>query len=350
MSFRPKRPRTAGFTLIELLVVIAIIGILIALLLPAVQKVRDAASRIRCGKNMKQLAIACHQYHDTRGTLPPAIQMKSTSNVNQAEGQAFGPNWVVLLLPLIEQGNLYNSVGSSIDSYMDDGNTNWRSIRGETLKGMICASDAEYTSKLWVGIAGFPDWGRGNYACNAFGIHQNSSNGWKSSMNGASPALEANPPPDGYITDIPAGTHGGGVMCINYGAKINGIPDGASNTVLLGELRNGGAAGLNDVRGTWALGYPGASVIAGHASWDCRTPNNKGSLADDIGPGAVDAPKIGLGAYPSANFNQAQSRSRHTAGVNVAMCDGSVRFVNNTITQAAWWCLNARDDGLNLSD
>ena len=141
----------AGFTLIELLVVIAIIAILIGLLLPAVQKVRDAASRMRCQNNLKQLSLACHNYHNNYGKLPPAVQMKrngspKVSSMNLAEGQIFGPNWVVLILPYIEQQNLYDTVSASVETYMLDGNTNWRSIRGQTIKGMICASESDRKS------------------------------------------------------------------------------------------------------------------------------------------------------------------------------------------------------------
>src|SRR5262245_47373317 len=107
-----------GFTLIELLVVIAIIAILIGLLVPAVQKIREAANRMKCSNNEKQLALACHNYHDTVGELPPAIQMRNVGNKVIASGQPFGPNWAVLILPYIEQNNLYNSVANSIQNYM----------------------------------------------------------------------------------------------------------------------------------------------------------------------------------------------------------------------------------------
>jgi prepilin-type N-terminal cleavage/methylation domain-containing protein len=340
----------SAFTLIELLVVIAIIAILIGLLLPAVQKIREAAARTQCANNLKQLALACHNYHDTNSTLPPAVLMKTNSpnqvtNMNSAAGQNFGPNWLVLILPHVEQGNLFNQVANSVNNYMATGDNGWRAVRGQTVKTFLCPSDTGAETP-WPGITGFATWARGNYGCNSFGVHQNGTNGWTSTLNGQSPTNVNNPATPG----VPAGLSAGGVMCINWGAGIHRIEDGSSNTVMLGELRIGSTLANTDARGTWALGMPGASVIAAQASWDCVTPNNNFSLADDVGPGSVDAPLQRMGACTTCGFQQAQSRSRHSGGVQVALGDASVRFVRESVSQATWWSMSSRNDGVSWTD
>ncbi len=101
----PLRRTRVGFTLIELLVVITIIGILIALLLPAVQEAREAARRVQCSNNIKQLGLACLHYHNTQQIFPPAMFVPSSPNTTTQ----WGPNWVIMILPYCEQTALYNS-------------------------------------------------------------------------------------------------------------------------------------------------------------------------------------------------------------------------------------------------
>jgi len=341
--------RRRGFTLIELLVVIAIIGILIGLLLPAVQKVREAAARVKCMNNEKQLALGCHNYHDVNGKLPPAIQMRrsgpnSVSNPTTAS-QNFGPNWIVLILPYIEQDNLYRSVSDSIENYMTTGDAGWRAIRGTRIPILLCPTDSGAETP-WDGTAG-PGWARGNYACNAAGIHQPDILGWTSTEGGASPT-------SGWTqawVGLPNSTHAGGVMCINFGAKFEILTaqDGTSSTVMLAEVRIGSHLSPGDARGTWAVGYPGASVICAAYTWDCTTPNNNDPNADDC-EGCIDDPQRGMGAWQPCPFQQANSRSRHTGGgVIVTMCDGSTRYLSATTSQQTWWKMCARDDGMVYS-
>jgi prepilin-type N-terminal cleavage/methylation domain-containing protein len=237
--------KRSGFTLIELLVVIAIIAILIALLVPAVQKVREAAARAQCQNNLKQLSLGCVNYHDTNKKLPPAVLMKVKANPGRVTdvttgSQNFGPNWIVLILPYIEQAGLYSTVENSVHQYMITVDSTWRSLKGETFDILLCPSDLG-ADKPWDGTAG-KGWARGNYACNAGGIHQNTPPagtdglGWRSSMDGKTPFYGSNATFGGPVPD---GTAGGGVMCINWGAPLGIVSneDGTAYTILLNEVR-----------------------------------------------------------------------------------------------------------------
>jgi prepilin-type N-terminal cleavage/methylation domain-containing protein len=357
MYRQPGPPRPA-FTLIELLVVIAIIAILIALLVPAVQKVREAAALAQCANNLKQLAIACHSYHDVNKRLPPAVQFQAGLNRTTA-GSNFGPNWIVLVLPYVEQGDLYNqtfggvTVGGSVLSYMATGDSTWRNIGSIGVPNFRCPSDSGFEIG-WNGTAGLANgqpWARGSYACNFGGIHQpnspsggESATGWLSSEGGASPDYQSNA---SFGGPVPDGTLAGGVMCINWGAKLTELADqdGTSTTVMLSEVRVGSFLSPADPRGTWAAGFPGCSAIGACYCWDCTNPNDHNDSSDDT-EGGVDDPTDGMGNWATCPFQQAQARSQHLGGVNVAWGDASVRFVRDDVSQAVWWYMCARNDGV----
>jgi prepilin-type N-terminal cleavage/methylation domain-containing protein/prepilin-type processing-associated H-X9-DG protein len=353
---RPKTTR--AFTLIELLVVIAIIAILIGLLLPAVQKIREAANRMKCSNNLKQIGLAMHNYNDVNGGFPPgAITTGGGWNngwIGDPRDTHIGPNWAVFILPFIEQDNLYKNAQGSVSLWMANtnagwgGDQGWTAVAGTPVKTYQCPSDGRNTTLCTIPFSGVTNpgnaagWARGNYAANL-------GPAWPwNTMNGGS----AN---DGF------NLAGAGPLCMwgsaggssKVGMGVATIPDGSSNTVLASELLCGVAP--QDVRGVWAAGSVGSSLLSAHAIGDDIGPNwnnNGGDCADDIwsingnNSGATQSlPSQNLSNWASCPSQQATARSRHPGGVNALMGDGAVRFIRSSIDQRSWYIVNSANDG-----
>ena len=334
-----------GFTLIELLVVLAIVGVLLALLLPAVQKVREAASRMSCTNNLKQIGLALHHYHETNGRLPPAVVMPyATQNDDSRTNHGsspFGPNWAVFLLPYLEQDNLFKQANivtypgtTNLGAYASY-NLSWRQVRGAKIKIYLCPSDGGQDVPFTDPNGSPPEgvWARGNYAA---------SNG----AGDADHSLGGNPDPR---EDPFRGVSKGPVMAINYGARMTDITDGTSVTFMVHEVRVGVSS--MDRRGTWALGFAGASMVNG-GQQNNPTPNNRRDDADEIEgcssfwyPGIGTKDGIGCINEPGVGSEGATARSHHRGGVNACFADGHVQFIPNSISRYTWVLLQSTNDG-----
>jgi prepilin-type N-terminal cleavage/methylation domain-containing protein len=354
--------RRKGFTLIELLVVIAIIAVLIGLLLPAVQKVREAAQRTKCSNNLKQIGLALMTYENTNGRLPPASQFPwqpvgNGSGVFLDLTQPFGPNWAITILPFIEQDGLFRQSNASaypgvpITRNVTPTGTDqrWRAIRNVEIPTYLCPSDPnnlQHWNNPLATSTREVDWARGNYGVTAaFQDVDHMSNGSEYNTNKSIP---------GYPLVVASP-----LMSGNYGSRIVDIYDGASNTIMVAELR----AGISslDPRGVWALGMPGSSIVNAGRDNTNPTPNNylgTSGQGDEIALCQKVAnafwtpdlgPSQGMGCTGSGSeMTSAQSRSMHTGGVNVAMGDASVRFIKNSIDQATWCLLLSKNDGFPI--
>jgi len=301
-----------GFTLIELLVVIAIIAILIALLVPAVQKVRAAAARTQCLNNLKQLGLAMHNFHDATKKLPP----QTANNKNSC---CFG-TWQMAILPYVEQNSLwtmYVNFGGAmaIPTYEQAQNLLVTSVRLETF---TCPSDTPNAPKSKTYLGQTYNITQHNYLVNVGNIDYAQGG-------------------DGVLTDQPPGLKfGGAPFARNAQFRLTDITDGTSNTLMAAEVNQGQG---QDFRGlTWWAEGSGFTVY--------RTPNSpgydyisNGSGAPGCVPPSENSMNADCRARASPNWNVFTARSRHTGGVNVALCDGTARFVNDSIAWATWQAL-----------
>jgi prepilin-type N-terminal cleavage/methylation domain-containing protein len=332
LTMQRGRSRKAAFTLVELLVVIAIIGILVALLLPAIQAAREAARRAQCQNNIKNASLAVLNYESAKKILPmgtvfPELDANGlVTNPTIQTNVKFGASWVVSILPYLENQALYDSfvfknptTGAPVP--MQDAQN--IDERGTVLPVLLCPTDGHNQVK-YQGHGG--NWARGNYAAN-LGL-------------GTTHTL---PTPPGSIQGpgSPAwkSPTARGVMGPNCSVTLKQITDGTSKTGMIGEIRAGFNEG--DPRGSWAFGHVGGNLLGFHG-WggDDSGPNWCGPSSDDVG-GVTPFDCSGLQLAADCmtcnfgSFDQQTTRSMHTGGVFVAMCDGSVQFISDDIETTA---------------
>jgi prepilin-type N-terminal cleavage/methylation domain-containing protein/prepilin-type processing-associated H-X9-DG protein len=320
----PIHRQRIGFTLVELLVVIAIIGILIALLLPAVQAARAAARRAKCQSNIKNVSLAVLNYESARKRAPFGMTFPKAYESSLSQLSYFGANWIINILPFIEEQSTYDTFDMRRPINDPVASSRNAIARGTRIPILLCPDD-DRNSVMYQGHPSSShrgNWARGNYAgnaCNAFLIGGCASDDTQCASSEESAGWKSN--------------QRRGVMGPNTSVRIRQITDGTSKTIMLGEIR----AGLTekDARGVWAMGHAGASLLAMFGSGgDANGPNANYPYSDDVYSDVCETPEAiaqGMDCWSGALFQQATVRSRHSGGAFVAMCDGSARFISDYI-------------------
>jgi prepilin-type N-terminal cleavage/methylation domain-containing protein/prepilin-type processing-associated H-X9-DG protein len=299
---QPMHTRRRAFTLIELLVVIAIIAILIGLLLPAVQKVREAAARAKCANNLKQWGLAMHNMHDVLGYLPQGNQ----SNPRRV--------WVVLVWPYVEQGTFYVQFDQTVHFYQQPntytGTTN--GIYAKTAPIYYCPSDR--TDALWKGDIYWRS--RGSYVIN-----------WGNQMDPYNPSDPLQNPGLGIA---PFGYTDNASRTMPRKVKITDIIDGTSNTLLMSEVIMAANDTDYDIRGDFLNDDRPCTMF--------MTINPPNTPIMDVSPycNGTTYPLNPPCTNSGSQYAQKAARSKHTGGVNTLFGDGSIRFVRNSITPTTW--------------
>jgi prepilin-type N-terminal cleavage/methylation domain-containing protein len=357
-----------GFTLIELLVVIAIIGILIALLLPAVQKIREAANRTKCGNNLRQLALACHNANDTFGSMPGYDAAAVNPSPYQGPGTGNNGSNFYFLLPFLEQNDLY-VLGTMEANGMWTGypaQTSYRVDSWQTGPGSNWGNSNNTGNSGW-GING-SGWSRPlNFKVATFlcpsdpTVQPNGTDaygtGWGNSSYGGNFFVfgNSNPPnindPDNYMGTWP-GSPGTWQNAVWAQAAIipATFPDGTSNTILFGELyaNNCNVVGLVPYPdGT--LENPPTENKAG-AWWGWNGHDDKFAPAIAIESPWNDGTRFQI--LPTQGTTgtcvKQYAQTGHAAGINVSLADGSTRNISSSVSALTWTNAMRPNDGQTL--
>jgi len=342
------RRRARAFTLIELLVVIAIIAVLIALLLPAVQAAREAARRMQCANNLKQIGLAIHNYHTATNCFPLGGSLSQCDNTGQAL------NWTswsaqALMLPYLEQNPLYNAINFNwAATYCQPAQAINSTAYNTRVSAYLCPSDGN------AGVVRINSY----YACSG---------------------------PSNFGDSV---GQSAGIFDMQTKFSIADVTDGTSGTIAFAEALVGDASSFSNLlrnNSTVDGGNPGgtrylspslnyAAVFAGVAVCDAAmranaspgqsTSNTRGDRWGYASPGAnlfnnIITPNSKDHPWSTCRFDSAgaaaddaryaNAQSNHPGGVNVTMADGSVRFIKDAINGPTWWALGTRNMGEVIS-
>ncbi|APW61464.1 DUF1559 domain-containing protein [Paludisphaera borealis] len=361
-----RSPYHRAFTLIELLVVIAIIAVLIALLLPAVQSAREAARRAQCVNNLKQLALATHNYHSSNNALPPLFTNFGFGSAGpNAPAGAWPLGWMVSLLGYIEQQPLFNAANYSFGA-SDNPNASTLSVAkvssfvcpSESLKtgGWIASSFTNYHANFG-GPASMASWSGPFVPFRADNNGNPGSNNAVTTSNMGSFGFES-------ITDGTSNTALISEKLIGLAGYVGGATPGTSNAKRVSyqssvSLGWDTATGSADAQAFYAAckSVPSTTAPTNPTQWSgsCWTGSHAGTLHFNsydhlMTPNGLSCVAANSWGGAPGGFNDAiTATSNHSGGVNVAMVDGSVKFIKDSISPQTWWGLGTRNQGEIIS-